>query len=101
MLITIDNLCKLGNYIKRYEPNDTDTKDVFKKKCFEQNISQKFMLYCFDHIDDDYCDIIDLWIFQYSIKKKIIKNNTDLYNIYNTYIKTLNNIKNYIEKEFN
>lgn len=100
MLITIDNLYCVMKYVEKYEPKDIYSKDIFKIKCFEQNIAQKFIVYCFDHINDDYEDILDLWILDYSIKKKMIKNNKDLILIYNTYIKILNNIKNYIQKEF-
>lgn len=75
---------------------------VFKTKCAEKYVINKFLYAWIDRPDADPFDILDNLIFTYCLWKTDAINyekNESLVDLYNIYIKTLINIKNYMKKE--
>lgn len=71
---------------------------VLRKKVTESFICNKFLTDWINHSTDDPIDILDRMLLNYSLweEEAIIHNNKELIEIYNIYIKTLNNIRKYI-----
>ncbi len=95
----IDNVFAVQKYINKFKPNDEMSKEVFKKKSFEYGIAEKFITTWLDAPTKDPIDILDNMIMEYAFKLKKVEKNKELLVIYNSYIKILTNIKNYILKE--
>lgn len=89
------------NCKKYYIPKGPLSDKILFKKVSEKFIINKFIEKWSNKINDDPIEIIDAMILNYSIWEQgaIEKNNDELIKIYDTYIKTLFGIKNFIIKE--
>ena len=92
------------NNIKYYVPQKALLSDkILFKKVSEKFIVNKFLETWLNYDHKDPSDILYDMILKYSIWRcNALNNNNDkLFNIYESYVKTLTGLKNFIEKEKN
>lgn len=89
------------NYEKYYIPRGYLSEKILYRKVAQKFILDKFLNKWMDNSLDDPVDIIDDMLLKYYgwINDATIDNNLNLLKTYDIYVKTLNELKNYIIKE--